>query len=74
VHHGEKTRKLIKHQFSLDNHLTRVVFACAKDGELFQHLEELGVEPQLYGMRWIRLLLGREFHMEDVLVCAGSTL
>ena len=26
------------------------------------------VEPQLYMMKWIRLLLGREFHLEDVLL------
>ncbi len=31
------------------------------------------VEPQLYGMRWIRLLLGREFHIEDVLVRVYDT-
>ncbi|EKX53236.1 hypothetical protein GUITHDRAFT_100942 [Guillardia theta CCMP2712] len=38
-----------------------------KDHELFLHLQSLQVEPQLYALRWIRLLLGREFHLEDVL-------
>uniref|UniRef100_A0A7S0E3M0 Rab-GAP TBC domain-containing protein n=1 Tax=Hanusia phi TaxID=3032 RepID=A0A7S0E3M0_9CRYP len=38
-----------------------------KDHELFLHLQSLQVEPQLYALRWIRLLLEREFHLEDVL-------
>ncbi|EGG13897.1 TBC1 domain family member 5 like protein [Cavenderia fasciculata] len=39
----------------------------AKDVELYNHLESLDIEPQLYLLRWIRLLFGREFHLEDVL-------
>ncbi|EFA83510.1 RabGAP/TBC domain-containing protein [Heterostelium album PN500] len=38
-----------------------------KDPELHAHLESLGIEPQIYLLRWIRLLFGREFHLEDVL-------
>jgi len=34
---------------------------------LYNFLEKLKVEPQLYGLRWIRLLFGREFHFEDAL-------
>ncbi|KAI9276340.1 rab-GTPase-TBC domain-containing protein, partial [Umbelopsis sp. AD052] len=37
------------------------------DPALYQHLETLGIEPQLYGIRWIRLLFGREFSIENVL-------
>ena len=40
----------------------------AKDYELYIHLQSQHIEPQLYSMKWIRLLLGREFHLEDVLV------
>jgi len=40
----------------------------ARDVELCSHLQSCQVEPQLYGLRWIRLLLGREFHLEDVLL------
>ena len=29
---------------------------------------DLGIEPQFYALRWIRLLCGREFHIEDVIV------
>jgi len=37
------------------------------DPVLHNHLTRLGIEPQLYGLRWIRLLFGREFHVADVL-------
>jgi hypothetical protein len=37
------------------------------DYGLFERLNKLGVEPQLYGLRWVRLLVGREFHLHDVL-------
>jgi hypothetical protein len=39
----------------------------SKDYELYIHLQSQHVEPQLYSMKWIRLLLGREFQLEDVL-------
>jgi len=39
-----------------------------KDPELYLHLTKLNVEPQLYMLRWIRLLGGREFHLDDLLV------
>ena len=32
----------------------------------------MGVEPQLFLLRWLRLLFGREFHQEDVLVMWDS--
>ncbi|CAB3998149.1 TBC1 domain family member 5 isoform X1 [Paramuricea clavata] len=38
------------------------------DAVLYSHLREMKIEPQLYGLRWIRLLYGREFTtMEDIL-------
>jgi hypothetical protein len=39
-----------------------------KDPQLSAYLEALGIEPQLYALRWLRLLLGREFHLEDTLL------
>ncbi|KAI8575634.1 hypothetical protein K450DRAFT_260766 [Umbelopsis ramanniana AG] len=56
--------------------LTPIVKSCRRiqhqllrstDPALYQHLESLGIEPQLYGIRWIRLLFGREFSIENVL-------
>ncbi|XP_015777527.1 PREDICTED: TBC1 domain family member 5-like [Acropora digitifera] len=38
------------------------------DPELWVHLKNLDITPQVYGLRWIRLLFGREFPMDDVLV------
>eukprot|EP01102_Stenamoeba_stenopodia_P016179 TRINITY_DN5623_c0_g1_i1.p1 TRINITY_DN5623_c0_g1~~TRINITY_DN5623_c0_g1_i1.p1 ORF type:complete len:526 (+),score=140.78 TRINITY_DN5623_c0_g1_i1:168-1745(+) len=38
-----------------------------KDPQLYTYLEDLKVEPQLYALRWIRLLVGREFELNDLL-------
>uniref|UniRef100_A0A1I8G8Z1 Rab-GAP TBC domain-containing protein n=1 Tax=Macrostomum lignano TaxID=282301 RepID=A0A1I8G8Z1_9PLAT len=38
------------------------------DLELYLHLEKLEVAPHLYGIRWMRLLFGREFPLQDLLV------
>eukprot|EP00842_Homolaphlyctis_polyrhiza_P006222 jgi/Hompol1/6600/HPOL_001397-RA len=37
------------------------------DQELARHLDSHGVEPQLYGLRWLRLLFAREFTLTQVL-------
>lgn len=34
------------------------------DFELWRRMEELKIEPQIYGIRWLRLLFSREFPME----------
>lgn len=45
------------------------------DVELFNHLEALQIAPQIYGIRWMRLLFGREFefldllHIWDAIIC-----
>ncbi|XP_039204780.1 TBC1 domain family member 5 isoform X1 [Crotalus tigris] len=38
------------------------------DIELYMHLNRLEIAPQIYGLRWIRLLFGREFLLQDLLV------
>ncbi|KAI3775281.1 hypothetical protein L1987_49852 [Smallanthus sonchifolius] len=38
------------------------------DLSLYTHLVELGVEPQYFALRWLRVLFGREFTLEDLLV------
>ncbi|XP_071742109.1 uncharacterized protein [Rutidosis leptorrhynchoides] len=38
------------------------------DLSLYTHLVELGVEPQYFSLRWLRVLFGREFALEDLLV------
>eukprot|EP01137_Pigoraptor_chileana_P004808 Opistho-2@46964 len=38
------------------------------DHDLYLHLLKMEIEPQIYGLRWLRLLFGREFHLDDVLV------
>lgn len=38
------------------------------DPELFNHLEALQIAPQIYGIRWMRLVFGREFEFLDLLI------
>ncbi|KAL7193947.1 hypothetical protein ACSBR2_025563 [Camellia fascicularis] len=38
------------------------------DASLHSHLVELGVEPQYFALRWLRVLFGREFTLEDLLI------
>ena len=38
-----------------------------RDPALYQCLQEHGIEPQIYALRWVRLLFGREFHLDDVI-------
>uniref|UniRef100_A0A7N8YCQ6 TBC1 domain family member 5 n=1 Tax=Mastacembelus armatus TaxID=205130 RepID=A0A7N8YCQ6_9TELE len=38
------------------------------DVELHMHLNRLEIAPQIYGIRWVRLLFGREFPLQDLLV------
>lgn len=56
--------------------LTPVLEACSAfyhllavvDSSLHSHLVELGVEPQYFGLRWLRVLFGREFLLQDLLL------
>lgn len=49
-----------------------IVAKCARvhdllkkvDFELWKRMEELKIEPQIYGIRWLRLLFSREFPIE----------
>ncbi|XP_021815856.1 uncharacterized protein LOC110758334 [Prunus avium] len=38
------------------------------DSSLHSHLVELGVEPQYFALRWLRVLFGREFSLADLLI------
>lgn len=38
------------------------------DPGLYTHLQRLEIPPQIYGIRWIRLLFGREFSLQDLLM------
>uniref|UniRef100_A0A1D1YYV6 TBC1 domain family member 5 n=1 Tax=Anthurium amnicola TaxID=1678845 RepID=A0A1D1YYV6_9ARAE len=44
-------------------HLLSVV-----DSPLYNHLVELEIEPQYFALRWLRVLFGREFLLQDLLV------
>ncbi|KAK9464764.1 rab-GTPase-TBC domain-containing protein [Lipomyces arxii] len=44
-----------------DNYLRKI------DPQLERHLRTLGIEPQIWGIRWIRLLFGREFEFSSLL-------
>jgi len=38
-----------------------------KDGDVWRHLEDIGVSPMLYTVRWLTLMLAQELEMPDVL-------
>ncbi|XP_057292918.1 TBC1 domain family member 5-like isoform X2 [Hydractinia symbiolongicarpus] len=38
------------------------------DAALSDHLQKIDITPQLYGIRWIRLLFGREFSLNRLLI------
>lgn len=44
------------------------------DPELQQHLQKLAIQPQLYGLRWMRLLFGREFPLKEMLAIWDALL
>lgn len=41
---------------------------AAADLSLYSHLKGLGVEPQFFALRWIRVLFGREFDLQKLLI------
>lgn len=46
-----------------------------KDNELYNHIAKIHqVEPQLYVLRWLRLVFTREFHIDDVMVIWDAVL
>ncbi|RCN37800.1 hypothetical protein ANCCAN_16314 [Ancylostoma caninum] len=54
------------------NHIMRDLVAIGErlhsvDPMLADHLNSLDIPPQLYGIRWLRLLFGREFAIHDLL-------
>ncbi|MED6218841.1 hypothetical protein PIB30_030284 [Stylosanthes scabra] len=38
------------------------------DSSLYSHLSDLGVEPQYFSLRWLRVLFGREFSLNNLLI------
>ncbi|KZS98922.1 RabGAP/TBC [Sistotremastrum niveocremeum HHB9708] len=38
------------------------------DPRLWQSMQAAGIEPQIYGIRWLRLLFTREFSLEDAML------
>ena len=38
------------------------------DSSLYSHLVDLGVEPQYFALRWLRVLFGREFSLDNLLI------
>ncbi|KAI0373274.1 hypothetical protein BV20DRAFT_1104130 [Pilatotrama ljubarskyi] len=44
------------------------VFLKSVDPELWKAMQSGGIEPQIYGIRWLRLLFTREFNMHDAMV------
>eukprot|EP00494_Astrolonche_serrata_P022944 UN23201 len=60
-HDGKSEHPIVQKCKYIQNKLLRKL-----DPELSNHLVKIQVEPQLYGLRWFRLFLTREFHIDDV--------
>ncbi|XP_078375705.1 TBC1 domain family member 5-like isoform X2 [Oculina patagonica] len=58
-----KSTAIVKKLNRIQEHMLRKY-----DPELWVHMKNLDITPQVYGLRWIRLLFGREFPIDDVLV------
>eukprot|EP01126_Amoeba_proteus_P015766 TRINITY_DN1714_c0_g1_i1.p1 TRINITY_DN1714_c0_g1~~TRINITY_DN1714_c0_g1_i1.p1 ORF type:complete len:336 (-),score=58.82 TRINITY_DN1714_c0_g1_i1:320-1327(-) len=54
--------------FSEKCHYIHVELLRCTDPGLFTHFCDLDVEPQIYLLRWIRCLFGREFPLEQTLI------
>ena len=63
-------------EFENDDSLTPVLKSCNRihhqylhkaDPQLHKRLVEMNIEPQLYALAWVRLMFGRQFHIEDVM-------
>ncbi|TBU29006.1 RabGAP/TBC [Dichomitus squalens] len=48
--------------------LVQSVFLKGVDPELWKAMQSAGIEPQIYGIRWLRLLFTRELALEDAMV------
>ncbi|KAH7910661.1 rab-GTPase-TBC domain-containing protein [Hygrophoropsis aurantiaca] len=64
-------------QINLQPYVSPIVQACGHiqgtllkcvDPSLYAAMQTAGVEPQIYGLRWLRLLFTREFSMDDAMV------
>ncbi|XP_048577094.1 TBC1 domain family member 5 [Nematostella vectensis] len=65
-HYGDifiQPTAIVKKLNKIQDHLLR-----KHDTDLWLHLKDLDIAPQLYGLRWIRLLFSREFPFPDFLV------
>ncbi|RDB21320.1 TBC1 domain family member 5 [Hypsizygus marmoreus] len=63
-------------QLGLRPYVAPIVEACNRiqsnmlrttDPVLWKHMQSVGIEPQIYGIRWLRLLFTREFSMPDAM-------
>ncbi|ORX98101.1 RabGAP/TBC [Basidiobolus meristosporus CBS 931.73] len=65
---GSQTLPMTPNQTPIMVKCTRIHHELLKvyDPQLYAYLESLQIEPQLYGIRWLRLLFGREFPLEEL--------
>ncbi|GAB1731933.1 hypothetical protein NU195Hw_g9107t1 [Hortaea werneckii] len=61
THSGRENPMVLRSQRIMSDLLAKA------DPDLSQHLDTIGILPQIFLLRWIRLLFGREFPFDDVL-------
>jgi len=65
--HGGQPEGTHPPDFARKIHRVHHIFLKQLDPALYRHLESNSVEPQLYMLRWIRVLFTREFTLDQVL-------
>ncbi|THH06211.1 hypothetical protein EW145_g4235 [Phellinidium pouzarii] len=64
-------------QVEMKSYVAPIVLACQRlqaemlkstDPQLWQGMQKAGIEPQIYGIRWLRLLFTREFSLPDAML------
>ncbi|KAJ3441450.1 tbc1 domain family member [Anaeramoeba flamelloides] len=61
----KKKKRIDIYTLSNDTHFNKLQ---KYDPKLFKHLRKHKIEPELYCIRWYRLLLSREFDLKDVFI------
>lgn len=62
VGEGKDSSAIVAHSERIHNELLGAI-----DPDLCHHLQVIGIVPQIFAIRWLRLLFGREFEFKDVL-------
>eukprot|EP00042_Codosiga_hollandica_P054996 m.757957 g.757957 ORF g.757957 m.757957 type:complete len:778 (-) comp59028_c0_seq3:71-2404(-) len=65
----QKRKEEPEERSAIHNKLLRIQeILNSHEAILYSRLQNLGIPAQIYGLRWLRVLFGREFHLENTLM------